>query len=364
MAFLRRRDYYLMFGIGLFPIVFFVGMDFLYAGTTDRPLAEGVYSLAYSLIITAGLYVINTLIVRWLQQNHPWQNGAVKRILLEAVLCGVFSALWQAFVIYLSLQFVLSTSDDRAHYINNITFGLAVTFFVLLIVEGSYFFRLWRDSLTRVQRMEKQQLQAQLDQLKAQVQPHFLFNSLNTLSALLEVHQDIPRAVKFIDEFSLLYRRILEKKDAQLITLQEELRFVEAYLSLQRERFPNSLQVNIHVKESDMDLLILPMAIQELLENAIKHNKMSKSEPLIIEVYTQMQYLYITNPNRPKAAAIHSTGTGLKNLDHRLVLLGAPPSTIIDGKIFMVSIPLLKSSEEELSSNEFEKESDHESVDT
>lgn len=341
MAYFRRRDYILMLIISCFPVIFFVGLDLLYYGESDQPMLLAIYSVVYSLIITAGLYTINSLLIGWLKNRYPWQEVPLKRLILEFLLSFIFSTAWQAFVIFVSLETVTTVSNVRTHYINNIVFGLAITYFVLLIMEGVYFFKLWRDSLTRVQRMEKQQLQTQLDQLKAQVQPHFLFNSLNTLSAMLEVEQDIPRAIKFIDEFSLLYRRILEKKDAQTIPLHEELRFVEAYLLLQKERFPNSLKVTIDVDEEDLNRYVLPMAIQELLENAIKHNRMSKSEPLHIQIYTQLHHLFISNPNRPKQVQPKGTSTGLANLDHRLRLLGAPRLGIEDGKLFTICLPLL-----------------------
>lgn len=341
MAFLEKKDYYNIAVISLIPIVFFTSVEFLSSGSTDRELSNGLYSLAYSAIVTIGLYVVNSLIVRWLQLHHPWQDGPLKRILLEGLLSIIFSSAWQAFVIYLSLEFVAEVSNVRAHYVNNIVFGIIITFIVLLIMEGAYFFNLWRDSLTRVQRMEKQQLQAQLDQLKAQVQPHFLFNSLNTLSAMLEIEKDIPRAVLFIEEFSLLYRRILENKDVQLVSLEEEIRFVEAYLLLQKERFTSALEVKINIKDSDKDKLVLPMAIQELLENAIKHNRMSRAEPLEIKITSEMHHLCISNPNRPKANHTPSTGTGLENLAMRLRLLEAPKLSVDHGEIFRVCIPLL-----------------------
>lgn len=341
MAFLRRKDYYYIIFISLFPVVFFTSVEFLSTGSTSRELSSGLYTIAYSTIVTIGLYVINSLIVRWLQIHHPWQNGAAKRIILESILSIILSGAWQAFVIFLSLEFVGGVRNVRAHYVNNIVFGLAITFFVLLIMEGAYFFKLWRDSLTRVQRMEKQQLQAQLDQLKAQVQPHFLFNSLNTLSAMLEIEKDIPRAIRFIDEFSLLYRRILEKKDVHIVTLEEELRFVEAYLLLQKERFSTALDVQIDIDEADREKYILPMAIQELLENAIKHNRMSRAEPLKIRITSELHHLCISNPNQPKAHAPASTGTGLSNLNKRLRLLGAPVMSIDNGSTFRVCMPLL-----------------------
>lgn len=321
--------------------MFFTSIELLSTGSTSRELSSGLYTIAYSTTVTIGLYLINSLIIRWLQIHHPWQNGAGKRIFLEAILSIILSSAWQAFVIFLSLEYVGEVRNVRAHYVSNIVFGLAITFFVLLIMEGAYFFTLWRDSLTRVQRMEKQQLQAQLDQLKAQVQPHFLFNSLNTLSAMLEIEKDIPRAIRFIDEFSLLYRRILENKDVHIVTLEEELRFVDAYLLLQKERFASALEVSIDIEDTDREKYILPMAIQELLENAIKHNRMSRSEPLKIRITSELHHLCISNPNQPKAHAPASTGTGLSNLDKRLRLIGAPVMSVEKGSTFRVCMPLL-----------------------
>lgn len=341
MSFLRKADYYAIGFISLFPLIFFLGLDLLYQGETHQSIENGLVTVVYSFLITVGLYVINSLIIRWLQLRHPWQNGAIKRIVLEAVLSLILSTAWQLFILVLNSEFFNEPENIREHYISNIIFGLTITFIVLLIMEGAYFFSLWRDSLTRVQRLEKQHLQAQLDQLRAQVQPHFLFNSLNTLSAMLEVQKDIPRAVKFIDEFSLLYRRLLEHRENELVTLSEEWRFVQAYLLLQKERFSSALDVRLEVPEEKMEDYILPLAVQELLENAIKHNRMSRSEPLTIRIYSEMSRLCISNPNRPKNNRAAGTGTGLENLRKRLRLLGAPSLEIHDGDPFTVCIPLI-----------------------
>lgn len=341
MSFLRKGDYYAIAFISFFPILFFVGMDLLYDGKMSRDISDGFLNLIYSLLVTVGLYVINSLVVRWLQLHFPWQKSVYKRIILELVLCFVASAAWQAFIITLSLEIFEGIQNIRAHYISNITFGLTITLIVLLIMEGVEFFKLWRDSLTRVQRLEKQQIQAELDQLRAQVQPHFLFNSLNTLSAMLEVDQDIPRAVNFIDEFSLLYRRLLEKKEDELITLKEELRFVEAYLTLQKERFAAALEVEFDISEDDKNKYVLPLALQELLENAIKHNQMSRSNPLRIRLFVEHSHLCVSHPHRPKNNPTHGTGTGLENLQMRLRLIGAPSITIQKSDPFRVCLPLI-----------------------
>ncbi|GGH67422.1 sensor histidine kinase [Phaeocystidibacter marisrubri] len=341
MSFLRKGDYYAIAFISLFPILFFMGMDLLYDGKMSQDVSQGFLNLIYSLLVTVGLYVINSLILRWLQLHFPWQKSVSKRIVLELVLCFVLSTAWQAFIITLSLEVFEGIRNIRAHYISNITFGLTITLIVLLIMEGIEFFKLWRDSLTRVQRLEKQQIQAELDQLRAQVQPHFLFNSLNTLSAMLEVDRDIPRAVNFIDEFSLLYRRLLEKKEDELITLKEELRFVEAYLTLQKERFASALQIEYDIPEEEKSKYLLPLALQELLENAIKHNQMSRSNPLVIRLYTEHSHLCVSHAYRPKNNPTPGTGTGLENLQMRLRLIGAPSIRVQKSDPYRVCIPLI-----------------------
>lgn len=168
--------------------------------------------------------------------------------------------------------------------------------------------------------LQKENLQSQFDVLKQQVNPHFLFNSLNVLTSLIKLEPDL--AEKFSEHLSKVYRYVLENKDNELVDLNTELKFLDAYIFLLNIRFVNKLVVNIDIPESKRCYKVIPLAMQLLIENAIKHNIMSKSNPLHIDIFVDKQnFLNITNNLQERPTQIVSTGIGLKNIQNRYLLL-------------------------------------------
>ena len=194
--------------------------------------------------------------------------------------------------------------------------------------------------------LEKQQLLNEIALLKTQVNPHFLFNSLSILSSLVRVNADLSE--QFIDQLSRSYRYILEQKEQSLVTLRTELDFIRSYIFLLKIRFEHKLDVQIQVEENGLDLYrIAPLTLQLLLENAVKHNRMSGREPLLIRVVQKEDWLEVRNPFRPRGEAVYSTGVGLQNIINRYALLTGRP--VWAGECedqFLVKIPLLKAGEE------------------
>ena len=168
--------------------------------------------------------------------------------------------------------------------------------------------------------LQKENLQSQFDVLKQQVNPHFLFNSLNVLTSLIKLEPDL--AEKFSEQLSKVYRYVLENKDNELVDLNTELNFLDAYIFLLHIRFVDKLRVNINIPEDRRGDQIIPLAMQLLFENAIKHNIMSKSEPLTIDVFIDSDnYLNIVNNLQERPSQLISTGVGLKNIQNRYLLL-------------------------------------------
>ena len=171
--------------------------------------------------------------------------------------------------------------------------------------------------------------------------PHFLFNSLSILSSLVEV--DSTLSVRFINQLSRAYRYILEQRDNERVSLRTELEFIQAYIFLLSIRFDDKLQVNIDVSESDANqYAIAPLTLQLLVENAVKHNQMSASQPLTVSIYRDHDYLLITNPIQLRPTTDTSTGVGLQNIINRYALL--TDKAVWVGKqdgLFVVKIPLL-----------------------
>jgi streptogramin lyase len=189
--------------------------------------------------------------------------------------------------------------------------------------------------------LERQQLLNEIALLKTQVNPHFLFNSLSILSSLVHVNADLSE--QFIDQLSRSYRYILEQKDQSLVTIRTELEFIRSYVFLLKIRFENKLDLNIQLAENELDKYkIAPLTLQLLVENAVKHNRMSNKEPLLISVVQQGDWLEVRNPFRPRGEAVDSTGTGLQNIINRYALLTDRP--VWAGECedqFLVKIPLL-----------------------
>ncbi|MEM9143790.1 MAG: histidine kinase, partial [Bacteroidota bacterium] len=187
--------------------------------------------------------------------------------------------------------------------------------------------------------LKQQSLENELAALKNQINPHFLFNSLNSLSLL--VREDQKAAGKFINKLSFLYRYILQSKDQDLVTVKEELKFLESYIHLIKERYRDNFKVNIHIKEHQLQKKIPTLALQLLMENAVKHNEISNGKPLEVDVFDENNYLVVKNRLQRRIGHIESTHTGLRNLNTRFKLhLGEELRISKDGAHFTVKLPM------------------------
>lgn len=199
---------------------------------------------------------------------------------------------------------------------------------------------------TQLLKLQKENLQSQFEVLKQQVNPHFLFNSLNVLSSLIKIDPDV--AESFTEKLSKVYRYVLENKEKDLVTLSTELDFLTAYLYLIDIRFSKKILVDINIDKQHLDQLILPIAVQMIIENAIKHNTYSKAQPLKIEIFVDNQnQLNIINNLRARETKLISTGVGLENITRRYALISdKKPEYTKTGEQYIVKLPLLKQERE------------------
>jgi PAS domain S-box-containing protein len=173
---------------------------------------------------------------------------------------------------------------------------------------------------TQLLKLQKENLQSQFDVLKQQVNPHFLFNSLNVLTSLIRLEPEL--AEKFTEHLAKVYRYVLENKDNELVNLSTEISFLDAYIFLIKIRFMDKVVVNIGIPDEKKNFRIIPLAMQLLIENAIKHNSMSKKSPLVIDIFIdEPNYLNVVNNLQEREAHMTSTGVGLKNIQNRYKLL-------------------------------------------
>jgi len=193
----------------------------------------------------------------------------------------------------------------------------------------------------KAEQLEKQQLLNEIALLKIQVNPHFLFNSLSILSSLVRVNPDL--AEQFIDQLSRSYRYILEQKEQSLVSLRTELEFIQSYVFLLKIRFENKFDLDIQLDDAVLDrFTIPPLTLQLLIENAVKHNRMSAAEPLRIVVSVVDDMLVVHNRLQPRPSPAESTGIGLQNIQNRYALLTDKPVRAgEENGEFVVKLPLL-----------------------
>ncbi len=226
-------------------------------------------------------------------------------------------------------------------FIQAVSFALLFSYLIAGIYETRYFIHEWRKSFIEAEDLKKLNLQIQVDSLKNQINPHFLFNSLNTLSSL--VNSDKLKAEKFIDEMSTIYRYVLQNNERNLITLADELEFIDAFFNLLKTRYEDAIQLIVRVNKDYLNFYLPPHTLQLLVENAVKHNIVSSAKPLIIKIFTDdLQQLIVENNIQQKATAVKSNKMGLTNIFAKYNLLNQPQVIINHTDlIFRVMLPLI-----------------------
>ncbi len=188
--------------------------------------------------------------------------------------------------------------------------------------------------------LKQQSLQNELIALKNQVDPHFLFNSLNSLTSLI---RDNEPATQFVKKLSYMYRYILQSGDSDLVSVKDELKFLESYTYLMQTRYRDRFTIDINIEPHYLEQEIPPLALQLLVENSVKHNEISETNPLKVSVYSKDGSLFVDNPIRLRKTFTEGTKNGLMNLKKRYILLLRKELTVrTDNNIFSVQLPLIK----------------------
>lgn len=271
-----------------------------------------------------------------------WLEQPVKKLIIILSLSVTYIYLIVLLILFTYIDLVLRKEFPMAYFnpFRNGTFWitLGITLGISAFVHGKSFLKEWKAAVIKIEQLKLENLSARYDALKNQVNPHFLFNSLNSLSAL--VYEDQRKAIEFIQKLSQVYRYVLDKRDCELVSLDDELTFLNNYLFLQKIRFGDNLHIEI---QKDLEAgWIPPLAIQMLVENAIKHNVICEEKPLAIRINVQAEQVQVSNNIQEKLEK-DSTGIGLTNLKARYEYL-SDQKVLVENKDnrFLVSIPLLK----------------------
>ncbi len=205
---------------------------------------------------------------------------------------------------------------------------------------GYFLLHKWRFSLAELERFKKQNAEFRFETLINQVNPHFLFNSLNTLSSLIYENKDV--AAQYIRELSKVYRYVLENKENELVLLKHDLEFLKAYIYLFELRFKDMISFEFKIEDTYLEWYIAPMTIQLLIENAVKHNIISRKKHLYLIIYTENDYLVVANSLQKKINKPYSSGLGLNNIRGRYSYLSEKKIIIEESEdFFRVKIPII-----------------------
>lgn len=299
-----------------------------------------IYRFLYSALVWVSMWKGSEFLVTWLDSVMPWLNGIVKRFVVSVIciIVYVFVVIWlidiTLDVFVFDRTFAEASVNTGAPMLNVI----GVTLLINIFFHGRGFLLSWRQTSIDMQKLKTEQVFTQFQSLKNQVNPHFLFNSLNALTSL--VYEDQEKAVSFIRKLSQVYRYVLDKKDEELVKIEDELDFMENFIFLQQIRFGTNLSVTIEKKH--VAGYLPPLALQLLVENSIKHNVISEKDPLNILIQIDKEFCTIANTIKEKLDK-DSTGIGLENLKARYDYLSSKKVEIMnDGKTFTVKLPVLQ----------------------
>ncbi len=298
-----------------------------------------------SLFFTICDWFLIRSVMIFLRKKYPHFRDDKKRIIIFFVAI-VSIVIFVDFIGGLLLSGIFNLFGFNASHVVSLKVLLPIiliTVMSMAIYEAIYYYVRLKKSIREEEQAKQVMIQAQLDTLRNQAQPHFLFNSLNTLRDIID--QDSKEEAKgFVDNLSDVYRFIIESGNSNLISLEKELKFAKAYIYVQSERFGDNLKLNWNVPRDKLVLMIVPMSLQLLLENAIKHNIVSKAKPLLITVTVKNDTLEVSNKIQAKSTQTPSTKIGLKNIEKRYQLISNKMPIINNvGEYFIVSLPLLKS---------------------
>lgn len=273
--------------------------------------------------ITNLLSVLNIayLFIKILGNNSKKSIAQLKKELIPSFVFSLLATLFIALTLYYSGNYVLFRIKGwgMENFINRIGSGaiisLSIGLFICCVV---FFYTTWRQAIDNEQKLREENLKYQYKTLKTQVNPHFLFNSLNTLSEL--VYEEPKKADSYIQKLSSIYRYILDNEETDLVPLEKEITFITNYFQLQQERDGDKISLDIDIPNIGK-YRIVPVSLQTLVENALKHNSASENNPLKINIYEEGLFIVVSNNIQKKNTLDSSYGTGLFNLKKRIKLI-------------------------------------------
>lgn len=292
-----------------------------------------------SILNTIILWTGSIFIANFVWNKYPWEKFPVKHLVVEALMILAFLIVFILLInLYYSKIQQISYLQGLKNHASDIVLTALITFWITTIHEAAAFYRQWKLNFSKSIQLEKDNLEAKYDALKAQVNPHFLFNSLNSLITMLNEN---PSAEKYVQSLSDYLRYALVSNTKETVTLEEEMENVKKYVYLQQSRFGDNFTFEAQITDEALHKHIPTLALQMLVENCFVHNVISKDKKLHILVKVDKNTVSVEN-NFQKKSGITTTGKGLKNIEGRYRFIETDAVKITaDERTFKVTIPLI-----------------------
>lgn len=361
----KRNNWLMKIGLSLFVLVVIYTLTFLinpyslfWETSSSDSIALFSLELFVCFLFSLGIIEGSILIAKVLESRIPWALFPIKRFLLQTFLIIILVML----LIYIQCLFfdiiygnTELTKEDMLAGWQFIVISVITALFVSAVHTGYYLLTKWKDSITEATESQIKTLEfkeiamnAELESLKAQLNPHFMFNNFSVLSEL--INEDTVIASKFLDNLSRVYRYMIQNIKKNIIPLKDEISFVKAYFYLLEIRHGNNIRLNIELTDNVLRSNLPPITLQLLVENAIKHNVAIAEQPLFIDIISiDNKYLRVTNNLQRIASPYPSIGIGLKNIEDRYRILSSTMLPRIEktDTYFTVILPLLNSEDNE-----------------
>ncbi|VXC40931.1 MULTISPECIES: 2TM domain-containing protein [Chryseobacterium] len=339
---MKRKDFIILFWVSLATTLIF-----FFLSTEEKNLENFSLTLFISAMYSFVIGIGNDLINSFLNKKVPWSEATTKRAILSIVSILIVNFILVYFCNYINFVVIQKAATTEAFFSGKYNFINWFMVNVALLISAflhakSFMEELKKSSKKEVveQKLIAKSANAQFESLKNQLDPHFLFNSLNVLSSLID--ENPSQAQKFTASMSKIYRYVLEQKDKELVTIEDEIEFAKTYCGLLKTRFEDSVNFIFDVKEDDLRRFVVPLSLQLLLENCIKHNLATSSKPLLIRIFTEGDTLCIENNLQIREQIKESAGIGLANIVQRYSLLTKKNVFIEKSEdYFKVKLPIL-----------------------
>jgi len=297
-----------------------------------------LYTIAIAFIVWQG----NRYLFFTLRAYFDWFNKPLKKI-ITLLLAITFYTVPISGVLLVGWYQIFAKGNIEWNVVVTSTLIIMIcVIFITHVYETVFLVKDTESEMLKSEQLERARVEAELEALKNQIDPHFIFNSLNTLSYLIEERP--AKAKKFNDNLAEVYRYILQNKARELVLLRDEMEFLKSYFLLLKIRFEKAVQLEVNIPEQSLDqFLIPPISLQILAENAIKHNEFSDNQPLLIKIEQKDDHLQITNSIKKKTLRKPSSKIGLQNLAERYKLTTGKDIEIKqEENEFIVKLPVLK----------------------